>query len=258
MSFWFRYGISGLFGLFSSAILFLIYTIHIWWVIAALLLFWGICLTVAHIVYIRCFTKKYSITKLVAFTMIAFTCLVSLLEQRTTLLFFICVAGAIIFFLFHTLSTSHDSRDHHAYKPIRRAMMTVVVFDVYACLISIFSLPYFFPKVPLWVWGLCAVCLFVFGTYSIWQLYFDFPLSTILLWFVIVAITMLELFWVFQFFPFGYFVSAFLVTWLWYLMQLFLRFHLSPQGILWKKQRLFLLGNAALFAIFLLSIVRWI
>lgn len=57
--------------------------------------------------------------------------------------------------------------------------------------------------------------------------------------------------------PLGYFVSSFIITWVWYVLWLFLRFFISDEGITMKRQRWFLLWNIAMLIIFLVFIVRW-
>lgn len=56
--------------------------------------------------------------------------------------------------------------------------------------------------------------------------------------------------------PVGYFISAFFVTWAWYLTWLLFRFDLS-EGINWPKQKYFVVSNVVLMIVFLASIVRW-
>jgi len=58
--------------------------------------------------------------------------------------------------------------------------------------------------------------------------------------------------------PFGYLVFGGLFAWRWFFAQLFIRFYLSPQGIIWKKQITFLLSNLVLFILLLIFLVRWI
>ena len=74
---------------------------------------------------------------------------------------------------------------------------------------------------------------------------------------VIFFVALLELaipiFW----WPLGYLVTGIVLAWWWYVMWLIARFYLSPEGIDLMKQRLFLIGNAILMAIYLVAIVRW-
>lgn len=55
----------------------------------------------------------------------------------------------------------------------------------------------------------------------------------------------------------GYFLGALVTTWVWYVLWLLMRFSFTAEGIDWKRQRGFLIGNVVLFVIFLLFVVRW-
>lgn len=56
--------------------------------------------------------------------------------------------------------------------------------------------------------------------------------------------------------PVGYFVSAFFITWVWYLTWLLFRFDLT-EGIRWSHQKYFVATNLILMIVFLVSVVRW-
>ena len=75
---------------------------------------------------------------------------------------------------------------------------------------------------------------------------------------LIMSLVMWEVMWVMHFLPLGYLSLGALVAWLWYLLQLFVRFHLSKQGVVWKKQIIFLLSNLVLYFSVLYFFVRWI
>jgi hypothetical protein len=51
---------------------------------------------------------------------------------------------------------------------------------------------------------------------------------------------------------------GFLFTWVWYIINLLIRFNLTAQGIIWKKQLFFLISNFILYFLFLFFFVRWI
>lgn len=57
--------------------------------------------------------------------------------------------------------------------------------------------------------------------------------------------------------PIGYLVSCFFVAWVWYIIWLLFRFSLTKEGINWQRQRVYLVSNLALMAIYLLFVVRW-
>ena len=77
------------------------------------------------------------------------------------------------------------------------------------------------------------------------------------IWAIIFATAVFELMWVMIYLPFGYLALGLLTVWIWYLLQLFVRFHLTKEDIVWKQQISFLLVNLILY-IFVLYIIRWV
>jgi len=57
--------------------------------------------------------------------------------------------------------------------------------------------------------------------------------------------------------PLGFFASGLFLTWFWYDLWLLTRFNLSKDGIIWKKQRFFVIINIILMIAFLAFVVRW-
>jgi hypothetical protein len=57
--------------------------------------------------------------------------------------------------------------------------------------------------------------------------------------------------------PLGFFEGGLLIVWLWYVLWLLFRFHLSADGIVWRKQWFFAVSNAVLMLLFLMFVVRW-
>lgn len=142
-------------------------------------------------------------------------------------------------------------------KPLRRMMMFLLVFSVYSFLVAIFAIAIYFIKIPFLFLSLLAGVCVALITRIIWQMYFKNEDEKINTWSIFIAVIIFELAIVFYFLPFGFFVSSLLITWLWYIMQLFIRFHISSKGIIWKKQSKFLLINFLLYII-ILFIIRWI
>ncbi|PIZ95623.1 MAG: hypothetical protein COX81_00410 [Candidatus Magasanikbacteria bacterium CG_4_10_14_0_2_um_filter_37_12] len=145
----------------------------------------------------------------------------------------------------------------HARKPLRRINMILWVFSGYTFLTAIFAFRLFFPFIPFWLFlilsgtGMSAVSL------MIWRLYYDLKLKQSAIWLLFISMVIIELVWVMNVLPFGYFVSGFLVTWIWYILQILLRFHFSIRGIDWKKQMSFLILNGCLFFV-CMFFIRWI
>ncbi len=89
-------------------------------------------------------------------------------------------------------------------------------------------------------------------------MYFRVDRQSLLIWGWIVGLASIQLIWVIHMLPFAYGVLGLLATWVWYVMQLFVRFHLGERGILWRKQAIFLATNAVLFTAVLFFFVRWV
>jgi hypothetical protein len=73
----------------------------------------------------------------------------------------------------------------------------------------------------------------------------------------LISLLLIELATVLLLWPVGYIVTAFLISWWWYILSLMIRFYLSRDGINWPRQRNFLILNSLIMIIFLLFIVRW-
>lgn len=74
---------------------------------------------------------------------------------------------------------------------------------------------------------------------------------------LVIALCLAEVAYIIALWPLGYFASSFIVTWVWYLLWLFLRFFISNEGIDMERQRWFLIINAVLLLVFLFFVVRW-
>lgn len=164
--------------------------------------------------------------------------------------------------VFLGLLVGFPSLDEHVVfydqKPVRRFWMMGWVLTVYGWYASGFALSLFFPTIPTWLPLFGASLIAGAGAGFIWRLYVRCTWQEVWLWSLIVTMMMLELGWVLLILPFGYFISACLVTWWWFMIQLFLRFHFTPNGILWKKQRWFLFANAFILFLILWQFVRWV
>lgn len=135
-------------------------------------------------------------------------------------------------------------------KPWRRVMMMLWVLTVYSGLSVLAAWHVFFPHWSVMALSVAGALITAIAAIEIWQLYRTLPVPRQFGWAALIALVMFEFVSVFYYFlPFGYFVMGLLLTWLWYLAQLIIRFYESRAGILWRKQRWFLLGNAIAFII---------
>ena len=190
-------------------------------------------------------------------TAMSFVVLLLLVESSFFRWFLVFAVGFIFFFIFYW----SEPRVLHAIylkeKPLRRMMMMLYVFNVYAFCIGLFAVDIFFPSTSFTFLSVLAGAYSGLGAYMIWNLYFKLKPAQLLIWSLVVTLFVFELMWVMRLLPFGYLALGMLVTWLWYLGQLFIRFHLSSKGIIWKKQKVFLLSNLVLY-ILTLYFIQWI
>lgn len=143
-------------------------------------------------------------------------------------------------------------------KPYRRFVTMTWVFNVYAGMSFLFALITFFHSPVLFWIAVTAAGLFSgFIAFMIWRLYFDPLLPPTIIWAIILTLIIVELTWVVHFLPLGYSVTAFFITWIWYLMQLFIRFHLN-RGIEWRKQLRFVVANSVLCILLFVLYARWV
>ena len=77
------------------------------------------------------------------------------------------------------------------------------------------------------------------------------------MWTVMFALALVEMSWVILLNPFGNFAQGLILTWIWYILWLVIRFYLSKEGIDWKRQKWFLGFNLLLLILFLVFLVRW-
>jgi hypothetical protein len=77
------------------------------------------------------------------------------------------------------------------------------------------------------------------------------------LWAFMFFLLMAELVGILMLWPIGYLADGLLIVWWWYILWLLVRFHLSSDGIVWKKQTVFLAFSAVAMILFLVFAVRW-
>ncbi|MFB6225772.1 MAG: hypothetical protein ABEJ02_00280 [Candidatus Paceibacteria bacterium] len=199
--------------------------------------------------------KRYLIT--LSYSVFGFAGVYLLVEWQSVRILLAILAAVCIGGVF-TASVKLNLSKIAEYKPWRRMFMMLIVFDSYLLLTTLFGLDLFFSNlIPFWGLSIIGSVIFVVSSLVIWQLYYDKQPRSFLIWLILVAIIIFELMWSAQFLPFGYLVLGLIITWIWYILQLLIRFHISKKGIIWSKQRFFLAGNVVLFSIFM-YFVRWI
>lgn len=158
-------------------------------------------------------------------------------------------AGAVV---------SPEIQPAHEFKPWRRIIMMIWVFSGYALVTAIFAVGAFFPAISrVWV-ALAAAAVLAGLSPVLWKMYIPARPYRFALWAAVIFLVMFEIGWIFSLLTFGYFASGFFITWLWYEIQLLVRFSFEPGGVFWSRQKWFLISNAALFALTFLLLARWV
>ncbi|PIR74562.1 MAG: hypothetical protein COU35_01630 [Candidatus Magasanikbacteria bacterium CG10_big_fil_rev_8_21_14_0_10_47_10] len=191
-------------------------------------------------------------------TILCMTGLIIVVEVTQVRVFLSLLTAGILAILFgwYLISPPEISYSH---KPLRRFAMMLWVFDVYALFTFIFALGAFFPSSILFiVLNIFSGFFIAAVTIMIWSEYFAAKVQSFFIWTVIVSIATMELMWVLHLLPFAYTVLGLLLVWIWYIIQLLVRFHFSTKGILWKSQIKFLIVNSILYIALLVFFVRWV
>ncbi|MBU0596995.1 hypothetical protein KJ641_04180 [Patescibacteria group bacterium] len=253
----FAYRYAVLSGVLSSLCLFLIQHYHlVWFFVMALILLISITIFL-FILTIRRFEVRRENILLILTTIFAFVGLTSLIEWREMLIFLNILCGfavGLIFFI--TIHRAYALR--HESKPWRRIMMMLWVFDCYALATVILAFGIFFPGTPYWILAILIALVYALISVMIWKMYFAWPYRNFTLWFLVVLLVMSEIVWAMHYLPLGYLVLGVFITWIWYIIQIFVRFNLSKRGIIWKNQLWFLLSNAVLYILLLFFFAKWL
>jgi hypothetical protein len=162
------------------------------------------------------------------------------------------------FFSFWLLPASHVSlsvflKPHLRWRFIMAIIGLAGIFEGTQAVISFQIVPTVRPLVWL---VLASICAAIFAGWWWWE-YGAEVNKRFWIWTAIWFVFMLELMWVVNLLSLGYLATSLILIWSWYALWLLARFNLTPEGINWKKQILFLSVNSVLFVIFLFFIARW-
>lgn len=226
-----------------------------WTVIASIVLWMG----VVFLLYKKRLHDHdmYWHSALLVCSFIAALVLVSLTEWQIVTRAILIIAALSLGSLASIIDADEEEMQVYERKASRRIIVMGWVFVCASLLVASYAVSVLFPNVPVWVLFALVGAYTSTIAYAVWRLYYPLPMRRFFVWILIVAVMSMQLFWVLYVLPFGYIVLGFLCAWLWYVLVLLIRFHMSSEGIRWSKQRRFLLGNALLF-ILVLFLVRWI
>lgn len=192
----------------------------------------------------------------VALCVVGYTGLYLLIESATLRLLVGVLHVASVSAVYY-IPTHFAARLAHEYKPWRRMYVSVLSMAVFAVVATLYGLSMFFQKPGLWLYA-CLIGVVCGGvSYAIFRLYQDIHTHSKAIWAMVVGYISLQMAWVLGQLSFGYFVLALVHVWLWYMLVVLVRFHLSAKGIIWNKQYRFLFFGI-LGIVLLLVFAQWL
>ena len=239
-------------GLFESVVRFS----DVWYSLGSVILF-GVVVAVVCNRYVNIRMALWDMA-LILLAYIATIFLIILTEWRIVIVLLEVLGACTVGALVDILLSNTDTTPVYVKKAFRRIRVMSWVFICAAFFITAYAMSFFFAQIPLGVLFVFVGLLSAFCSYAIWRMYYQVPSARFTIWLIIMSVMSMELFWVIHLLPFGYVVLGFLLTWLWYLLLLLMRFHISSEGIRWKQQVRFLLMNEVVFIALLLFVIRWI
>jgi hypothetical protein len=243
----------------STAIsLILLHLFPIWWVLLIIVVILSSFLFVLFWYVKKVIDWHWNIFFASLFTVFSGIALLMVVDTLSIRKWFIVFIASSVGLL-HSWGVAERLEEFYSGSTFRRYMMMLLVFDAYALMTFLFALSSFFVSTFFFLFVvICGGILLGGLAVHIWRLYFNVDRQSLLIWGWIIGLVSLELIWIIHMLPFTYAVLGLLVTWIWYVMQLFVRFHLGERGIIWKKQAIFLIGNALVYIALLFFFVRWV
>lgn len=153
---------------------------------------------------------------------------------------------------------AEDKQLSFASKPYRRwrlIMNTFSVAGIWGGASAVISLDIF--GLGSWIWILAGAVLSTALSVWWWLEYETEKSSRFWIWTVVWFLLFVELGSALFLLPLGYLVNGLIMSWVWYLLWLLARFHLSSEGVNWKKQAPFYVSNFLLLILFLILVVKW-
>jgi hypothetical protein len=142
------------------------------------------------------------------------------------------------------------------FKPWRRWRLMMATVSFMGLSSGLFAMQALQIIAPLTWWVPLVIGALAAATSAWWWWEYELPLKKFFRPALVLGVVLSELSAVISFLPSGYFAAALLVTWLWYVLLLMLRFYQTNDGINWRKQGPFL-GLSGLLVAGYLGLLRW-
>ncbi len=143
-------------------------------------------------------------------------------------------------------------------KPLRRAVSAALTLALFGFCAFMQARSVFFPStITSIISTFFQAGVAVIASFLLWSLYFQARVRDYFAPLVVVGCLIGQATLIIGLSSIGYLAGSLIISWLWYVLQLLMRFHFGNRDIIWFRQRKFLLTNAILFVLFL-SIVRYL
>lgn len=144
-------------------------------------------------------------------------------------------------------------------KPLRRLQLIMAVAGVAGLWSALYAAPVFqvVTRSGSYLWGVSGILVVTLIGAWWWRVYTAASVRHLFLDSIPFALLLSELAYALSLLPLGFLVAGFLFAWGWYIIWLLLRFHLSREGIFWRRQATFLIGNLLLMIAYVALVVRW-
>ncbi len=240
--------------------LFTVLTFYFWTNITNRWFLFGLAFIYLLFIGLSAFYLRRGLSKrgwgLAVFTALSTLALLSVLENSwLEYLFSVIGVVAVVYFF---LNIGEENLPLPERKVRRRWQTFIIVYDFLAVNFLLFALSAFLPGAPFWSWSFVVSFIGAYLAFLFWQEYLPMPREKFFLWMAVFFLLLWELLWTINLLPLGYLVSGVLVVWPWYVGVLLVRFHLTPDGIVWRRQAGFLLVNLILYISLLVFFVKWL
>jgi hypothetical protein len=169
---------------------------------------------------------------------------------------FACLLSIIIGAIFY-IPQRFSAQLAHEYKPWRRMFVSIMTLGVWSVVTTLYGLDMFFQFPGIGWYACAATAIASFMAYAIFRLYYPDHTHRMFVWTLILALISFQLFLTISYLPLGYLWLGLVFILVWYTAITTIRFHLSPKGLVWQKQRYFLSGAAITFVL-LLVFAKWV
>jgi len=151
-------------GFISLAMMYLISSVNSWWMFLGMVFLW-LSILICVTAYLNAeLEKKFVNLPIVLLTIVGFIGLILVSEWIVLRYLLMAGAGVVMWFVFSRMEGVKTGLSYEL-KPVRRLVMVLMVFDLYALSAIVYALDMFFQAVPFWLMSMLLA--FIYSMVSI-------------------------------------------------------------------------------------------